>query len=176
MAPAVIKDEATSTAKRKAESPDDSIADSKRFKSSTSPTPTLANDTGDAIQSTAPRIVPFPEKPAVIEERNGEIEFRAVNNDGDHESYIILTGLKCIFQKQLPKMPKDYIARLVYDRTHLSMAIVKKPLEVVGGITYRPFKGRQFAEIVFCAISSDQQVKGYGAHLMSHLKDYVKAT
>src|SRR6185295_5516856 len=85
---------------------------------------------------------------------------------------------------------------LVYDRTHLSIAIVKKPLEVVGGITYRPFKGRQFAEIVFCAISSDQQVKGYGAHLMSHLKvmrlafrslltavadrireqDYVKAT
>lgn len=73
-------------------------------------------------------------------------------------------------------MPKDYIARLVYDRTHLSIAIVKKPLEVVGGITYRPFKGRQFAEIVFCAISSDQQVKGYGAHLMSHLKDFVKGT
>lgn len=115
-------------------------------------------------------------KPAVIEERNGEIEFRVVNNDNQRESLIILTGLKCIFQKQLPKMPKDYIARLVYDRTHLSIAIVKKPLEVVGGITYRPFKGRQFAEIVFCAISSDQQVKGYGAHLMSHLKDYVKAT
>ncbi|KAG5921896.1 histone acetyltransferase [Claviceps africana] len=115
-------------------------------------------------------------QPAVIEERNGEIEFRVVNNDNERESLIILTGLKCIFQKQLPKMPKDYIARLVYDRTHLSIAIVKKPLEVVGGITYRPFKGRQFAEIVFCAISSDQQVKGYGAHLMSHLKDYVKAT
>jgi len=93
-----------------------------------------------------------------------------VNNDGTHESTVILSGLKNIFQKQLPKMPRDYIARLVYDRTHLSMAIVKKPLEVVGGITYRPFKGRQFAEIVFCAISADQQVKGYGAHLMSHLK------
>ncbi|CAK7224285.1 histone acetyltransferase [Sporothrix bragantina] len=120
--------------------------------------------------------IPFPEKPAVIEERTGEIEFRVVNNDGDKDSFIILTGLKCIFQKQLPKMPKDYIARLVYDRTHLSIAIVKKPLEVVGGITYRPFRDRKFAEIVFCAISSDQQVKGYGAHLMSHLKDYVKAT
>jgi histone acetyltransferase len=106
----------------------------------------------------------------------GEIEFRVVNNDDDSQSFIILTGLKCIFQKQLPKMPKDYIARLVYDRTHLSIAIVKKPLEVVGGITYRPFNDRKFAEIVFCAISSDQQVKGYGAHLMSHLKDYVKAT
>jgi histone acetyltransferase len=55
-----------------------------------------------------------------------------VNNDGSRESVIILTGLKCIFQKQLPKMPKEYIARLVYDRNHLSIAIVKKPLEVVG--------------------------------------------
>ncbi|KAH7086293.1 hypothetical protein FB567DRAFT_444495 [Paraphoma chrysanthemicola] len=130
----------------------------------------------DAPPEPKKRIVPFPEKPAVIEERNGEIEFRVVNNDGRRESTIILTGLKCIFQKQLPKMPKDYIARLVYDRTHLSIAIVKHPLEVVGGITYRPFDKGQFAEIVFCAISSDQQVKGYGAHLMSHLKDYVKAT
>lgn len=111
-----------------------------------------------------------------MEERNGEIEFRVVNNDGGRESIIILTGLKCLFQKQLPKMPKDYIARLVYDRTHLSIAIVKTPLEVIGGITYREFRDRKFAEIVFCAVSSDQQVKGYGAHLMAHLKDYVKAT
>jgi len=29
---------------------------------------------------------------------------------------VLLTGLKNIFQKQLPKMPKEYIARLVYDR------------------------------------------------------------
>lgn len=74
-------------------------------------------------------------------------------------------------------MPKEYIARLVYDRNHLSIALVKaSPLEVIGGITYRPFDDRKFAEIVFCAISSDQQVKGYGAHLMCHLKDYVKAS
>lgn len=155
--------------KRKATEEPNTPSDSKRIKtSSDSPEPTPKKGKQPAI--------PFPEKPAVIEERNGEIEFRVVNNDNQRESLIILTGLKCIFQKQLPKMPKDYIARLVYDRTHLSMAIVKKPLEVVGGITYRPFKGRKFAEIVFCAISSDQQVKGYGAHLMSHLKDYVKAT
>lgn len=123
-----------------------------------------------------PTPVDFPEKPAVTEEKTGTIEFRVVNNDNSREHNIILTGLKCIFQKQLPKMPKDYIARLVYDKTHLSIAIIKHPLEVVGGITYRPFNSRTFAEIVFCAISSDQQVKGYGAHLMAHLKDYVKAT
>ena len=154
------------------------------------PSATNGNATSDSEAPPPPSrpAVPFPEKPAVIEERNGDISFQVVNNDGKPRSMIILTGLKCIFQKQLPKMPKDYIARLVYDRTHLSIAIVKRPPdgsyaatsglpgEVVGGITYRPFKGRQFAEIVFCAISSDQQVKGYGAHLMSHLKDYVRAT
>ena len=123
-----------------------------------------------------PTPVDFPLKAAAVEERQGAIEFRVVNNDNSKESNIILTGLKCIFQKQLPKMPKDYIARLVYDKTHLSIAIIKQPLEVVGGITYRPFNARKFAEIVFCAISSDQQVKGYGAHLMAHLKDFVKAT
>ena len=67
-----------------------------------------------------------------------------MNNDNTRESLIILTGLKCIFQKQLPKMPKDYIARLVYDRTHLSMAIVKKPLEVVGCVfLFRVTRGQQ---------------------------------
>jgi len=56
-----------------------------------------------------------------------------VNNDGRRQSTIIMTGLKCIFQKQLPEMPKGYISRLVYDRTHLSMAIVKTPcMEVLG--------------------------------------------
>ena len=158
--------------------------DVKRLKTA-SPPPSSPPPTANGTSAHA---IPFPEKPAVIEERNGDISFQVVNNDGKPRSMIILSGLKCIFQKQLPKMPKDYIARLVYDRTHLSIAIVKRPPtasyadtsglpgEVVGGITYRPFKGRQFAEIVFCAISSDQQVRGYGAHLMSHLKDYVKAT
>ncbi|KAJ5129848.1 uncharacterized protein N7515_005887 [Penicillium bovifimosum] len=116
----------------------------------------------------------MPAPPAVLEELNGEIEYRVVNNDGSRDNAIILTGLKCLFQRQLPEMPKEYITRLVYDRSHLSIAIVKMPLQVIGGISFRQF--RQFAEVVFCAISSDQQVKGYGAHLMAHLKDYVRAT
>ncbi|WPK24947.1 hypothetical protein PUMCH_002246 [Australozyma saopauloensis] len=118
----------------------------------------------------------YKERPSVLEEREGKIEFRVVNNDNTRENMIVLTGLKNIFQKQLPKMPRVYISRLVYDRSHLSMAVVRKPLTVVGGITYRPFDNRGFAEIVFCAISSTEQVRGYGAHLMNHLKDYVRAT
>lgn len=118
----------------------------------------------------------YKERSSVIEEKKGKIEFRVVNCDNDPENMIVLTGLKNIFQKQLPKMPKEYIARLVFDRSHLSMAIIRHPLQVLGGITYKPFNERKFAEIVFCAISSDEQVRGYGAHLMNHLKDYVKNT
>ncbi|XRM40975.1 histone acetyltransferase [Aspergillus tubingensis] len=129
------------------------------------------------------QIIQFPEKPSIHEERNHEISYILVNNDSHPQSTIILTGLKCLFQKQLPKMPKDYITRLVFDRTHLSLAIIKQQPhphnenpEVLGGITFREFRTRQFAEIVFCAVTSHQQVKGYGAHLMAHLKDYVRAT
>ena len=110
----------------------------------------------------------------------GLIQFRVVLPDKSDESMILLTGLKNIYQKQLPNMPKEYIARLVYDRyihcclltkimerlccfvtrrNHESLAVVKPPLKVVGGITYRPFIPRKFAEIVFCAISSTEQVR-----------------
>lgn len=55
--------------------------------------------------------------PPVIElKKEEEIEFRVVLNDNSAESMILLTGLKNIFQKQLPNMPKEYIARLVYDK------------------------------------------------------------
>ncbi|KAH6566954.1 hypothetical protein BASA60_009235 [Batrachochytrium salamandrivorans] len=57
---------------------------------------------------------------------------------------------------------------------HHHMAVVRRPLVVLGGITYRPFDKRNFAEIVFCAITSTEQVQGYGSRLMSHVKDYVR--
>jgi histone acetyltransferase len=49
-------------------------------------------------------------------EKSGEVKVQVVLNDGLRQSMILLTGLKNVFQKQLPKMPKEYIARLVYDR------------------------------------------------------------
>jgi histone acetyltransferase len=111
----------------------------------------------------------------MIEERAGIIRVQVVENDGSRENMILLTGLKNIFQKQLPKMPKEYIARLVYDRNHRSMALIRPPMKVIGGICYRPFDPQEFAEIVFCAIASTEQVKGYGSFLMNHLKDYVSS-
>ena len=70
-------------------------------------------------------------------------------------------------------MPRKYILRLVFDRNHRSLALVKKN-RVVGGICFRPQHEKKFAEIVFCAISSSQQVKGYGTRIMNTLKEHVK--
>lgn len=75
------------------------------------------------------------------------------------KSLILLTGLKTLFQKQLPKMPREYIARLVYDENSKCLSIIKRGLKVVGGICYRPFPHRGFAEIVFFATNSSDQEK-----------------
>jgi N-acetylglutamate synthase-like GNAT family acetyltransferase len=99
-----------------------------------------------------------------------------VKKDKSRESNMILTGLKDLYRRKFPLLPKDYIARLVYSKDRISIAIVKPPFEVLGGVTYRPFKARGFAEITFCVISSDQRIKGFCVHLIAHLKDYIQAT
>lgn len=71
-------------------------------------------------------------------------------------------------------MPREYITRLVLDNNHHSMAILRRGYQVVGGICYRPFESRGFAEIVFCAVDTTEQIKGYGAFLMNACKDYVR--
>lgn len=151
---------------------------------------------------TGERKIKFRDEAVRQEISQGRLEFRLVRNDASHESYEILTGLKNIFQKQLPKMPREYITRLVYDRRHDSLAVLRrgntttttaltpttttssdgstdtsstliKPL-VIGGITFRLFEERGFCEIVFCAISSSEQVKGFGSAVMNQLKEQVR--
>ncbi|RHZ49984.1 hypothetical protein Glove_508g43 [Diversispora epigaea] len=118
--------------------------------------------------------VTIPDKPAMIEERQGVINMKILTNDGSSLKLVLLTGLKNLIKIQLPNMPPEYITRLVYDKRHYSLTIVKGGNRVVGGITYRLFPDNQLAEIVFCVVSSTEQAKGYGSHLMNHLKDHLK--
>jgi len=106
-----------------------------------------------------------------------DLRYEVVTNDGKPGSMIKLVGLKSLFAKQLPKMPRAYIARLVFDRRHVSLAILRQDSEVkdsdeeiIGGICFRPFKEMRFAEIAFCAVSATHQVKGYGTKLMNLVK------
>ena len=80
------------------------------------------------------------------------LRYTIVRNDGKPESMIKLVGLKSLFAKQLPKMPRAYIARLVFDRRHTSLAILSdnpelkdSDEEIIGGICYRAFPEMRFA-------------------------------
>lgn len=60
---------------------------------------------------------------------------------------------------------------IFFFRKHKTLALIKDKIPI-GGICFRPFPAQGFTEIVFCAVSSNEQVKGYGTHLMNHLKEY----
>ncbi|KAG5250536.1 HISTONE ACETYLTRANSFERASE family protein [Salix suchowensis] len=107
------------------------------------------------------------------EEEAGRLKFVCYSNDGIDEHMVWLIGLKNIFARQLPNMPKEYIVRLLMDRSHKSVMVIRHNL-VVGGITYRPYISQKFGEIAFCAITADEQVKGYGTRLMNHLKQHAR--
>ncbi|PRW60054.1 Histone acetyltransferase GCN5 [Chlorella sorokiniana] len=111
-------------------------------------------------------------------ERGGELTARYITNDGAIESGRLLIGLKNVFSKCLPNMPKEYICRLLFERRHKSVVIVRQPgNQVIGGITYRTFPGTPAArlgEIAFCAVAQTLQVTGYGTRLMNWTKHYAR--
>uniref|UniRef100_A0A8C1SH71 histone acetyltransferase n=1 Tax=Cyprinus carpio TaxID=7962 RepID=A0A8C1SH71_CYPCA len=112
---------------------------------------------------------------ARIEERRGVIEFHVIGNSLNQKPnkkiLMWLVGLQNVFSHQLPRMPKEYITRLVFDPKHKTLSLIKDG-RVIGGICFRMFPTQGFTEIVFCAVTSNEQVKGYGTHLMNHLKEY----
>lgn len=109
------------------------------------------------------------------EERRGLISFHVVGNSltqtVSKQTMSWLVGLQNVFSHQLPRMPKEYITRLVFDCKHRTLALIKDG-RPIGGICFRMFPTQGFTEIVFCAVTSSEQVKGYGTHLMNHIKDY----
>ncbi|KAI5171791.1 histone acetyltransferase [Nematocida sp. LUAm3] len=111
----------------------------------------------------------------MVERKEIIVEVVEAEKDYAERSSKVLLELKNLFQKQLPKMPKEYIARLVFDIKHKSMVIFEgEENKVVGGICFRLFYDSSFVEIVFCAVSSDSQIKGYGEFMMNMLKETMK--
>ncbi|KAF7473785.1 Hypothetical predicted protein [Marmota monax] len=57
---------------------------------------------------------------ARLEERRGVIEFHVIGNSLNQKPnkkiLMWLVGLQNVFSHQLPRMPKEYITRLVFDR------------------------------------------------------------
>lgn len=119
-----------------------------------------AEELDDSVDWSQVEFTSVPKKQAALEYETGYIRLPVVSSSvPSHPASIILIGLKNLFQRQLPKMPREYITRLVLDNNHHSMAILRRGYQVVGGICYRPFESRGFAEIVFCAVDSTEQIK-----------------
>lgn len=112
---------------------------------------------------------------AKAQEETGQIEVCLVSNSLDQPAsrttMLRLIGLQSVFFHQLPRMPIEYISRLVFDPKHKTLALLKDS-RPIGGICFRLFPSQGFSEIVFCAVNSSEQLKGYGSHLMNHLKEY----
>lgn len=125
--------------------------------------------------SLIPEISSARDETARVEERHGKIEFHVIGNSMNkrisRNDYLWLNALQNVISHQLPRMPKEYITRLVFDPKHRTLALIKNE-KPIGGICFRMFPTQGFTEIVFLAITSSEQVKGYGTHLMNHLKDY----
>jgi histone acetyltransferase len=102
------------------------------------------------------------------------LRFNIILNDGKDESFISLINLKEILARQLPKMPREYITRYVFDKQHINIICVANEMEIVGGVCFRPFPEQRFAEIAFLAVSSANQVQKVGSKLMIHLKEYAR--
>ncbi|KAL4509276.1 hypothetical protein ABPG72_018207 [Tetrahymena utriculariae] len=112
---------------------------------------------------------------AKVEEDQGLLDFDILTNDGTHRNMKLLIDLKNIFSRQLPKMPKEYIVKLVFDRHHESMVILKNKSKVIGGICFRQYKPQRFAEVAFLAVTANEQVRGYGTRLMNKFKDHMQS-
>ncbi|KAH9248317.1 hypothetical protein BASA81_013977 [Batrachochytrium salamandrivorans] len=72
-------------------------------------------------------------------------------------------------------MPKEYIIRLLFDRSHQTICCLDlSSRELLGAISVKPFPQSHFFEIAFLAVRGTNQVKGVGSLLMNHLKEYAK--
>ncbi|KAF4672683.1 hypothetical protein FOL47_000236 [Perkinsus chesapeaki] len=122
------------------------------------------DSTGFAARNTA----------VAAEESSGEVAFECITNDvpivNPSEEQIgrlkKLVACKNLFARQLPKMPKEYIAKLVFDRRHTTYTMWKGS-SLIGAVCFRCYFKYGLLEIAFLAVTSDEQVKGefcYGSH------------
>jgi histone acetyltransferase len=125
-----------------------------------------AEDLGISLSSSA--------KSLNFQQYDEDLTYRVIQNDQSRQALLWLAMAKNIFRHELTQMPEHYISRLVFNEQHRTVILLKDGT-VLGGICFRPFYDCDFAEIAFCAVSTQQQIRGYGSHIMAHVKAYLQA-
>lgn len=110
------------------------------------------------------------------EERHGVLSFELHSGGGGRRSCELLVGVAGVFERQLPDMASEYITRIAFDPRHRSLVMLHGG-SVIGGVCFRSFPEPRFSlvEVVFVAVTGSKRVRGYGTHLISHLKDVMRA-
>lgn len=135
---------------------------------------------GDAILSKLDR---EEEKKNVFNTHNQRLKI--VSTADPNSSLEFLLSVKQLFQKMLPKMPREYIIRQVFDPKHCCLVFTGAPADnsvqtsqsnnhIIGAICYRPAFERSIVEIIFFAINSEFHISGYGTFLFSCFKEACK--
>ena len=99
---------------------------------------------------------------------------RIVSMSDPSTSLEYLLEIKQLFQRMLPKMPREYILRQVFDARHCTLSLNDSANRIIGGVCYKPAFDRNLVEIVFFAVDSNYHISGYGTFLFNCLKEICK--
>lgn len=124
------------------------------------------------------------EKTRVFNSSNQKL--RVISTANRDTSLEYLLRIKLLFQKMLPKMPREYILRQVFDPKHCCLALTDSDSlqpgssdelvkgNIIGAVCYQPAFNRNIVEIIFLAVNSEFHISGYGTFLFSCLKEICK--
>ncbi|KAM0681675.1 histone acetyltransferase [Glugoides intestinalis] len=110
----------------------------------------------------------------------GKLNIQVFSTSDHSTAYDTLLHIKHLFQRMLPKMPKDYILRQVFDEKHYCMTLNERienkedMFRIIGSVLFRPCFERNLVEIIFLAIDSEYHVSGYGTFLFNCFKETCK--
>uniref|UniRef100_A0A8C9W5Y6 histone acetyltransferase n=1 Tax=Scleropages formosus TaxID=113540 RepID=A0A8C9W5Y6_SCLFO len=130
---------------------------------------------------------------ARLEERRGIIEFHVIGNSLSQKSnkkiLMWLVGLQNVFSHQLPRMPKEYITRLVFDPQGLTLGYLKidrgygthlmnhlKEYHIKHGILYFLTYADEYAIGYFKKQGFSKDIKVPKSRYVGYIKDYEGAT
>lgn len=115
------------------------------------------------------------EKELITMFKTNVIQFKLISTGKSWSKEVreYLLAYKMILQKQLPRMPKEYIIKQIFNEKHKNiLCLVNNTM--VGGVCYRPFYKQSFVELVFLAVDSSAQVTGHGSMIIDILKEHCK--
>jgi histone acetyltransferase len=108
-------------------------------------------------------------------ESSNQCQLRVLRNSktAQPQLLLLLNEAKNLFVRQLPNMGSEYVTRSVFDFNAETVLVLHRGV-VTGAVCSRLFPIELFIEVVFLAVDSKYQSKGYGRLVMNYLKSCIQ--